>query len=350
MRWTSSGTVATRLMLFTTGGPIVRFGTKWPSMTSTCRRSAPPCFGGRDLFRQPREVGGQQRRGNLQGHLPQEATEDRRLITPNCQFPNPKTTSSEQLGERRTTSPNGRISPNCIERLSLGVGSCPPPLVAIDTCDKLWRGLAKSLGEGGEVGSCHSSYHSYRLTSREIGSPGAIWKPPCGFWRSTIPAGTPGYGCSPTTATRKPRTRSRSAARSPFTPMSIGHHVAGAARTPVHKQRNLRARTLRLRGLRHDRPDRILRRSDFGHAAQFESILLYAHLRRPLRFAKQRRHRQRPRPRADPDLHAALPSCTRACLRLLCQDLPGRNFRVDATAFLDLQGLTGVGEDRRSLR
>src|SRR3954463_9606737 len=26
----------------TTGGPIVRLGTKWPSMTSRCRREAPP--------------------------------------------------------------------------------------------------------------------------------------------------------------------------------------------------------------------------------------------------------------------------------------------------------------------
>ena len=31
-----------------------------------------------------------------------------------------------------------------------------------------------------------------RLTSSEIGSPGATWKPPCGLCRRTIPAGTPG--------------------------------------------------------------------------------------------------------------------------------------------------------------
>jgi hypothetical protein len=35
IRCTSSGRVATRLMARTTGGPIVMFGTKCPSMTST---------------------------------------------------------------------------------------------------------------------------------------------------------------------------------------------------------------------------------------------------------------------------------------------------------------------------
>src|SRR4026207_1415683 len=42
MGGTSSGTVATRRSDLTTGGPIVRFGTKWPSMTSTWMGSAPP--------------------------------------------------------------------------------------------------------------------------------------------------------------------------------------------------------------------------------------------------------------------------------------------------------------------
>src|SRR5262245_6831500 len=36
--------------------------------------------------------------------------------------------------------------------------------------------------------------HGHRLTSSEIGSPGAIWNPAWGFWRRTMPAGTPGYG------------------------------------------------------------------------------------------------------------------------------------------------------------
>jgi hypothetical protein len=34
----------------------------------------------------------------------------------------------------------------------------------------------------------------HRLTSSEMGSPGAIWNPPGGLWRMTTPAGTPGYG------------------------------------------------------------------------------------------------------------------------------------------------------------
>ena len=48
--------------------------------------------------------------------------------------------------------------------------------------------------ERGEVGRQDGwgNLDRHRLTSIEIGSPGAIWKPACGFWRSTTPAATPG--------------------------------------------------------------------------------------------------------------------------------------------------------------
>ena len=36
IRWTSTGTGATSTSRSTTGSPMVRFGTKWLSMTSTC--------------------------------------------------------------------------------------------------------------------------------------------------------------------------------------------------------------------------------------------------------------------------------------------------------------------------
>ena len=42
IRCTSSGSRVTRASASTTGTPMVRFGTKRPSMTSTCSRSAPP--------------------------------------------------------------------------------------------------------------------------------------------------------------------------------------------------------------------------------------------------------------------------------------------------------------------
>ena len=41
IRWTSSGSVVARRIAATTGGPMVRLGTKWPSMTSTWIQSAP---------------------------------------------------------------------------------------------------------------------------------------------------------------------------------------------------------------------------------------------------------------------------------------------------------------------
>src|SRR5262245_49098708 len=41
MRCTSSGSRVTGRIPFTTTGPMLRFGTKWPSITSTWMRSAP---------------------------------------------------------------------------------------------------------------------------------------------------------------------------------------------------------------------------------------------------------------------------------------------------------------------
>jgi len=43
IRWQSNGMFGTALRSdFTTGGPIVMLGTKWPSMTSTCSTVPPP--------------------------------------------------------------------------------------------------------------------------------------------------------------------------------------------------------------------------------------------------------------------------------------------------------------------
>src|SRR4029453_12270815 len=42
MRWTSMGSFVALRTAFTTGGPTVRLGTKWPSITSTWTRPAPP--------------------------------------------------------------------------------------------------------------------------------------------------------------------------------------------------------------------------------------------------------------------------------------------------------------------
>ena len=103
IRCTSSGMRATRASDFTTGGPIVMFGTKWPSITSTWIRSAPP------------------------------------------------------RSAAATASPSAAKS-------------------AESSDGAIWSG--RPLHQ--------------RLTSSEIGSPGAIWNPPCGLWRSTMPAGTPG--------------------------------------------------------------------------------------------------------------------------------------------------------------
>ena len=72
--------------------------------------------------------------------------------------------------------------------------------------------------------------HAHRLTSSEIGSPGAIWKPACGLWRSTMPAATPGYGFEPTTATRNPRAAQDLGGAVAVDADQVGHHVVAPAR------------------------------------------------------------------------------------------------------------------------
>src|SRR5256885_8810919 len=42
MRWQSNGSVVALRRLSTTGRPMVRLGTKWLSITSTCNQSAAP--------------------------------------------------------------------------------------------------------------------------------------------------------------------------------------------------------------------------------------------------------------------------------------------------------------------
>ena len=57
---------------------------------------------------------------------------------------------------------------------------------ALDRGDRV--GQAREVG--GEDG--RGDPHAHRLTSSEIVSPGAIWKPACGDCRRTTPGGTPG--------------------------------------------------------------------------------------------------------------------------------------------------------------
>ena len=83
--------------------------------------------------------------------------------------------------------------------------------------------------------------HAHRLTSSEIGSPGAIWNPACGLWRMTMPAGNAGIG----RRRRRPRRGSRGAqdvgGALAVDADQIRHHVAGAALAAVDEQRDRRA-------------------------------------------------------------------------------------------------------------
>ena len=77
-----------------------------------------------------------------------------------------------------------------------------------------WRDLYPVCRPDGAIG--------HWLTSREIESAGPTRKPPAGRCRTTVPGGTPWYGCEPTMLTRNPRVRSVSEARSPSVPIRSG--------------------------------------------------------------------------------------------------------------------------------
>ena len=58
IRWQSNGSFVRFRSALMIGGPMVMFGTKWPSITSRCRRSASD--DGLELLGEAREVGGEQ--------------------------------------------------------------------------------------------------------------------------------------------------------------------------------------------------------------------------------------------------------------------------------------------------
>ena len=83
---------------------------------------------------------------------------------------------------------------------------------------------AIAVAERGEVGreDRRRDLHAHRLTSSEIGSPGAIWKPACGLWRRTMPAATPGIGRRCRRRRRGTRAAEDVRGASPLTPMRSG--------------------------------------------------------------------------------------------------------------------------------
>ena len=165
---------------------------------------------------------------------------------------------------------------------------------------------------------------AHRLTSSEIGSPGAIWNPACGFWRSTMPAGMPGYGFEPTTATRKPRCAEDFGGAIAVDADQIRHDVGRAAVAAVHEQRDARTGALCRRLLGHDDIRREVLRADLRQCGQAEAVLRQPELRRPLGLAGERRDIGRTRPGAQPHPDGSLPAGGRAWRRV---PAPGRGRR-----------------------
>ena len=62
IRWQSSGNLVALRSDFTTGGPIVRFGTKCPSMMSTWMTLPPALARGAHLLAQPGKISRKNRR------------------------------------------------------------------------------------------------------------------------------------------------------------------------------------------------------------------------------------------------------------------------------------------------
>ena len=72
IRCTSMKSRVCGLKLATMAGPMLRLGTKCPSITSTWTRGRPGALGRRDFFAKLAKIGSQDRRGNVD-HVPTPA-------------------------------------------------------------------------------------------------------------------------------------------------------------------------------------------------------------------------------------------------------------------------------------
>ena len=95
---------------------------------------------------------------------------------------------------------------------------------------------------------------AHRLTSSEIGSPGAIWKPACGFWRRTMPAGTPGIRLIADDRDAEAARAQQVGRAVAVDADEVGHDVGRAALAAIDEQRHRAALLLAGGILRDDGP------------------------------------------------------------------------------------------------
>jgi hypothetical protein len=127
IKWQSSGTSTALRKEATTGGPMVIFGTKWPSMTSTCNRLPPPsiaclaCAAKREKSAESTEgaICGKNTRltKELLSILPFKTGDSRRLYGSLPGFTG--STNCSTWNNLRATTPDGpaAISPNIMHSL-----------------------------------------------------------------------------------------------------------------------------------------------------------------------------------------------------------------------------------------
>ena len=155
-----------------------------------------------------------------------------------------------------------------------------------------------------------------------------------------MPAGTPGYGSSPTMVTRKPRVRSRSTARAAGDADQIGHDVVAALLATIDEERDLGAARRARRFLCDDGAAGKVRRADFGERDERQTVLLQPQLGGAFGFAGQRRNDGDSRTLAQPHANAALTARDGAraqdpaarCGRRESSDRAGRSRRRSAPA------------------
>src|SRR2546430_3579067 len=124
----------------------------------------------------------------------------------------------------------------------------------------------------------------------------------------------------------------------------IGHDVSDAALAAIDQERYLRPVRFRRRILRDHGSGRVVGGADLRDGGQLQAVLLRAQLRRTFGFAEKSRNDVGSRPGADPDLHAALASRLQARLWILADDFAGRDGRIHAPRFLDLQVQSDLAE------
>ena len=187
------------------------------------------------------------------------------------------------------------------------------------------------VGEVREVGRNNggSDPKIHRLTSSEMASPGAIWKPACGRLSKDNTRRQPGIRMFANDGDPEPARPEHVSGRYAIDADQIGHHICAATLSPVDQKGNGLTVSRRRGLLRNHGTGRIAIGLDLRQPLKRECALLQAPPGGALRGSNQCRHRARCLTGAQPELDAAAAACGEPGTRILVRDASCLNCLVN---------------------